>query len=334
MVLFGKPLLSLCVVDMFAANYSESWVDQKKFTFKALRSLGFGTKISENMIQSEIIEMLTCVEKQGSQAFSLQSHVQKVVLNVICTILYNERYEMEDEELTFLMKAVNDMKELLAEDVMNILMIPTWVRNITNPSGTKADITAFKSMVTLVKKKIIEHREQLKPGDPPRDFIDIYLQEMDMNNNHFSDERLAATTAIFMPDIGTVSEQIRCTLFYICLWDKVQSKMQAEIDAVCGMQMPSLDHRAQLPYSEAAILETMRLANIVPITFTHRTVNGPKTFRGYNIPEDAEIYGNLYGVHMNPDVFPEPKVFNPHRFLNEEGELVKSDKVIPFGIGK
>ena len=120
-----------------------------------------------------------------------------------------------------------------------------------------------------------------------------------------------------------------------CLPDKtVQTHLQAEIDRICGVQLPSFDHYDKLSYVEATILETMRLGNIVPITVTHRTLNGPKLFRGYNIPEDAEIIGNLKGAHMDPQLFPEPEMFKPHRFLDDDGCIINKDKVILFGMGE
>ncbi len=72
---------------------------------------------------------------------------------------------------------------------------------------------------------------------------------------------------------------------------------------------------------------------LVPVTIGHPPLNDT-TFRGYNIPKTAEVHANLYGIHMNPDTFPEPTKFKPSRFLDDNDKLVKTDLVIPFGVGK
>jgi 26-hydroxylase len=36
----------------------------------------------------------------------------------------------------------------------------------------------------------------------------------------------------------------------------------------------------------------------------------------------------------DPDHFKDPHKFDPNRFLNDQGEFVSSERVIPFGIGK
>ena len=39
-------------------------------------------------------------------------------------------------------------------------------------------------------------------------------------------------------------------------------------------------------------------------------------------------------VLMDPQNFPDPEIFKPERFLNEEGtKTIKSEYLVPFGIG-
>ena len=38
-------------------------------------------------------------------------------------------------------------------------------------------------------------------------------------------------------------------------------------------------------------------------------------------------------VHHNPEYWPDPEVFNPERFLNEEAHDIKPFTWIPFGSG-
>lgn len=47
------------------------------------------------------------------------------------------------------------------------------------------------------------------------------------------------------------------------------------------------------------------------------------------------IFANLYAVHFNPQVWGDPQVFRPERFLSADGStFIRSDHVIPFGYGK
>ena len=58
------------------------------------------------------------------------------------------------------------------------------------------------------------------------------------------------------------------------------------------------------------------------------------TLRGYDIPRDNTIIlANMYSCHMNPIDFPEPEIYRPSRFIDDNGKLVNTEKIIPFGMG-
>ena len=46
-----------------------------------------------------------------------------------------------------------------------------------------------------------------------------------------------------------------------------------------------------------------------------------------------QIWGNLWAILRNPDVFPKPEEFRPERFIQEDGTLHSHEQVINFGIG-
>lgn len=55
---------------------------------------------------------------------------------------------------------------------------------------------------------------------------------------------------------------------------------------------------------------------------------------GYTIPSGTHVIPLLYAVHMDPELWDEPEVFRPSRFISEEGKVCKPEFFIPFGVGR
>ena len=47
-----------------------------------------------------------------------------------------------------------------------------------------------------------------------------------------------------------------------------------------------------------------------------------------------QVIMNLYSAHMDPDDWQQPQQFRPERFLDESGNVIGKDRVIPFSLGK
>ncbi|GIY60312.1 cytochrome P450 2U1 [Caerostris darwini] len=65
------------------------------------------------------------------------------------------------------------------------------------------------------------------------------------------------------------------------------------------------------------------------LTFAEET-----TIEGYKIPKRSVIVSNLYSIHFDPKLYPNPEKFDPKRFLNDEGKRIKMEGPFLFGLGK
>lgn len=59
-----------------------------------------------------------------------------------------------------------------------------------------------------------------------------------------------------------------------------------------------------------------------------------KVLQGYTIPKGSVIVPNLWSVHRDPNIWENPDDFQPTRFLDENGQIIKKEAFIPFGMGK
>ncbi|CAJ0934857.1 unnamed protein product, partial [Ranitomeya imitator] len=97
-------------------------------------------------------------------------------------------------------------------------------------------------------------------------------------------------------------------------------KVQNEIENVIGSAQPQIEHRKEMPYTDAVIHEIQRFGDIAPVSLPHATTTDI-TFRGYNLPKIKLILRSQ-------------KSFYPGHFLDSEGKFKKNEALIPFSLGK
>lgn len=48
----------------------------------------------------------------------------------------------------------------------------------------------------------------------------------------------------------------------------------------------------------------------------------------------SQVFPNIYAAHMDPKKWPDPNVFRPERFLDEDNKITGRDGVVSFSLGK
>lgn len=100
-----------------------------------------------------------------------------------------------------------------------------------------------------------------------------------------------------------------------------------------GTRRPSVRDRASLPYIEACLYETLRRASAFSLTIPHSTLCDTQV-GGYDIPKETIVFPNMFALHMNPKYWENPEMFDPHRFISNDGNLeTKVDGWLPFSAG-
>ena len=86
-------------------------------------------------------------------------------------------------------------------------------------------------------------------------------------------------------------------------------------------------------FTNAVLEESFRCTGLVFASVPHNTT-APIECGGYTIPANTSVFGNLYYIMNDPEVWEDPCAFKPERFLDQDGVFHHNERVIPFGIGK
>lgn len=86
---------------------------------------------------------------------------------------------------------------------------------------------------------------------------------------------------------------------------------------------------AALQHLAAFCDETLRMGSIVPHSAGRRTSSALTGF-GHRLPAETELIVSIYLAHRRAEVYPEPDVFRPQRFIDAPP---RANEFVPFGQG-
>lgn len=139
---------------------------------------------------------------------------------------------------------------------------------------------------------------------------------------------------LFSAGIETSATVINWCFVYLLRHPEIQKSLYREIEDVVGTsRRPTLDDKPQMSKCVSFINEVLRHANIAPFAVAHG-VSEDTMFRGYLIPKESVLIPNLSTITGDDNLFKNADMFDPLRFINEDGKIEGIDVISAFSIGK
>jgi cytochrome P450 family 33 len=131
----------------------------------------------------------------------------------------------------------------------------------------------------------------------------------------------------------TTSSSLTWGIGYLIVNYHVQEQLHKELDRVIGSdRMVTVSDKQALPFTNAVIMEVQRMANIVSINLPRKAARDV-VVNGVSIKKGTVIVPQISVMMIDPDTFDEAKIFNPSRFIDENGNFKPADEVVPFSMG-
>lgn len=203
-----------------------------------------------------------------------------------------------------------EKKHIIRPDMINILM---QVRNHGRVIDSKDDVLADANDGTEISRRNVKHQWT-------------------------DDELVAQCFLFFIAGFGTVSHLLSFASYELAINTKYQDTLYEEVlelnKSLNGKSL-TYDGLQKLKYMDQVISETLR--KYPPSVLTDRMCNKNYVLHldGKQIPIDKGVgfVVPIYALHRDPQYFPNPDVFDPERFSDENKQNIVQGTFIPFGMG-
>nr|ACN40359.1 unknown [Picea sitchensis] len=328
--------------DMVFTVYGEHWRKMRRimtvpfFTNKVVQQYRFAW-------EDEIGRAVDDIKKRpeaSTTGIVIRRRLQLVMYNIMYRMMFDRRFESEEDPLFLRLKALNGERSRLAQSFEYnygdfIPVLRPFLRGYLKicKDVKERRLTLFKNYFVDERKKLGSTMGSNVTGD--KCAIDHIFEAQDKGEIN-EDNVLYIVENINVAAIETTLWSMEWGIAEIVNHPEIQQKIRDELDAVVGRGVPLTEpDTVRLPYLQAVVKETLRLHMAIPLLVPHMNLHQAK-LGGYDIPAESKILVNAWFLANNPEWWKNPEEFIPERFLEDEKiEASGNDfRFLPFGVGR
>ena len=219
------------------------------------------------------------------------------------------------------------LNEYAARRILSPVRLPAWV---PTPANRRAE-RARRALWGQVDGLIAQRRAAPLDGD---DLLTLLLTARDPEDGSALDDDAVRDQALILLLGGheTTGTTMALALHLLGRHHEVQQRVRDEVAVVVGDRPVGVEDLARLTFTAQVLDETMRL--YPPGHTLVRHAHEAATLDGQQVPSGHLVAVSVWGVHHNPDIWPDPERFDPDRFGSGHiGSGAGRYHHLPFGGG-
>ncbi|KAF9024764.1 cytochrome P450 [Hymenopellis radicata] len=302
------PMLELMGMDWNLVNfrYSDTWRTHRKM---------FHQYFNANQVAAyqpvQLEASVTLLQQMLTTPEAFFSHVRHNAGSIILRLTYgydatpvNDPYVTLVDQFVRRSAAAANPGSYLIDYLPLLKWIPAWF-----------PLAGFQREA----KMVAPHAAQ-KQGNSAHSFVATTLRRIEEQEGADKQDSMVEVTKnvaaiVFSAGADTTVGGVLSTILAMVLNPDVLKQAHEELDVAVGRQrLPNFEDRSNLPLIQAIVLEALRWRPVVPVNVAHASIQDD-VYNGYFIPAGSIVLGNMWALLHDGDVYRNPDVFQPKRFL-------------------
>lgn len=273
-------------------------------------------------------------EWQAGQRIVMQDEMKKLTMRIIGRTMFSADVGAQTAQLQHDFEQVSEYAYKRTSAPINW---PNWFPTPLMLKTVRAERSRIRILQEIVEGRMKGKGEREKEkGEEAIDLLDMLmgarLQENGDGEQTFSAVQLVYEMAgIVFAGHETTALTLTWLFYRLSRHPEIAERVYAEIDAVLGNRLPTLEDLDALPYTEQVVLETMRF--YPPVYLTIREAMEADVCGGLAIPQGQSMIVNIRGLHHDRRHWRVPHKFLPERFDPVVSNTRGKNVYIPFILG-
>jgi cytochrome P450 len=315
---FGTRILKPILGNGLLTNEGEFWLRQRRLaqpTFLKNRVLSYAP------VMAELTARMLAGWSEG-QRVDMQFEFAGLASAIALKTLFGLDDACDRKAFT---DALRESLQLLGKKVRTLLPFPIWIPTPTNLRIRRA----IAQLDTVLDRFIAAGGTRKEPGD---DLLSRLLAARDEDGSAMTDRQLRdEMMTLYVAGHETTAIALTWTWFLLAVHSQAEASLVAEWESVLGGRAPTAEDLPRLPFTEAVILESMRM--YPPAFLIGREATCELQLGGYRVRKGDTVIISQWVSHRDPRYFPEPESFRPERWIDGLAQRLPRYAYFPFGGG-
>lgn len=150
----------------------------------------------------------------------------------------------------------------------------------------------------------------------PRPYVHTLFEENEKYQLPI-DEISNLTGNLFGAGSDTSASTLVTFVLACCAFPDAATRAQQELDRIVGHgRSPCFEDQPSLTYVNAFVKELLRWRSVAIIGGQPHSPTADDYYKGWYIPANSWVQGNVWAIHHHPREFPDPDRFEPERFID------------------